>query len=64
MELLSLEESNLQQLLDKEFVNRIIKYASLAHLNPDQIGNVLARATSNVLMLKDASDASPSSAPV
>ena len=56
MELLSREETNLHQLLQKEFVDRIIKYASLAHLNPDQIGNVLARATSNVLMLKDAAD--------
>lgn len=55
MELLSLEEGNLHQLLDKEFVDRIIKYASLAHLNPDQIGNILARATSNTLMLKDGS---------
>ena len=56
MELLSLEEGNLYQLLDREFVDRILKYSSLAHLNPDNIGNVLARATNNVLMLKDAND--------
>ena len=30
-----------------------LRYASLAHLNPDQIGNVLARATTNVLMIKN-----------
>lgn len=52
---LSLENTNLLQLLDKSFVNTIIRYASLAHINPDQIGNVLARATTNVLMLKDGS---------
>ena len=52
IELLSAEESNLHQLLDKTFVASIIKYASLAHLNPDQIGNVLARLTSNVLTIK------------
>jgi DNAJ protein RME-8 N-terminal len=52
LELLSAEESNLHQLLDKSFVGSMIKSASLAHLNPDQIGNVLARLTSNVLMLK------------
>ena len=57
LELLSAEDLNLNQLLDREFVNAIIKYASLAHLNPDQIGNVLARATNNTLMLKDASPA-------
>jgi DnaJ family protein C protein 13 len=54
LELLSAEDLNLHQLLDREFVNAIIKYASLAHLNPDQIGNVLARATAHTLMLKDA----------
>ena len=52
LELLSTEENNLLQLLDGNFVNSIIKYASLAHLNPDQIGNVLARLTNNVLMIK------------
>ena len=31
----------------------LCRYASLAHLNPDQIGNVLARATTNVLMIKN-----------
>jgi hypothetical protein len=58
IELLSQEESNIQQLLEKTVVDVMIKYASLAHLNPDQIGNVLARATNNVLMIKDATAAS------
>ena len=66
LELLSTEENNLLQLLDENFVNSIIKYASLAHLNPDQIGNVLARLTNNVLMIKSEevknnSQASPTS---
>jgi hypothetical protein len=56
LEVLCLSPANVLQLLDKEFVNIIIKYATLAHINPDQIGNVLARATANVLLLKDASD--------
>ena len=56
IELLSSEESNLNQLLDKEFLASLIKYASLAHLNPDQIGNVLARLTNNVLMLKESEE--------
>lgn len=59
LELLSGEDANLVQLLDREVVNSIIKYASLAHLNPDQIGNVLARATSNTLMIKDSSVSVP-----
>jgi hypothetical protein len=59
IELLSAEESNLHQLLDKTFVGSIIKYASLAHLNPDQIGNVLARLTSNVLAIKSGEDSGP-----
>jgi hypothetical protein len=49
------DESNLRQLLDKGFVNTMMKYVTLAHINPDQIGNVLARATTNILMIKDAS---------
>ena len=48
------DDSNLTQLLDKNFVNNMVRYVSLAHINPDQIGNVLARATNNVLMIKDA----------
>ena len=56
IELLSSEESNLNQLLDKQFLASLIKYASLAHLNPDQIGNVLARLTNNVLMLKESEE--------
>ena len=43
---------NLEQLLDKDFVNLGVRYASLAHLNPDQIGNILARATGTALALK------------
>lgn len=58
LELLMRNESNLVQLLDKSFVNIIIQYATLAHINPDQIGNLLARATTNVLMLKDAESGS------
>lgn len=53
VELLSREDDNLKQLLDKEVVNILIHYASLAHLNPDQIGNVLARATNSVLLIKN-----------
>ena len=52
IELLSTDNNNLLQLLDESFVNSIIKYASLAHLNPDQIGNVLARSTNNILSIK------------
>ena len=37
METMCLEPYNVHQLLDKEFVNCMIKYASLAHLNPDQV---------------------------
>jgi len=46
-------QSNLLQLLDRDFVKTMIKYATLAHINPDQIGNLLARATCNILMIKD-----------
>jgi hypothetical protein len=62
LEVLCLNPANVLQLLDKEFVNIIIKYVTLAHINPDQIGNVLARATANVLLLKDSSDADSSPA--
>lgn len=47
------DEVNLVQLLDREFVDIIIKFVSLAHLNPDQIGNMLARSAKSTLMLKD-----------
>lgn len=59
------DNSNLIQLLDKRFVKVIIRYASLAHLNPDQIGNVLARATTNTLMITNAKadDDSPPNSP-
>jgi hypothetical protein len=56
MELLAKEETNLVQLLDKNFVNTVIKFTSLAHINPDQIGNILARATANTLLIKDVSN--------
>lgn len=58
METMCTEPYNVHQLLDREFVNCMIKYASLAHLNPDQIGNLLARTTANVLMLKEAGESS------
>ena len=31
----------------------MVKFVSLAHLNPDQIGNILARATATTLLLKE-----------
>lgn len=64
---LASEEDNLRQLVDDVFVNIIIKYASLAHLNPDQIGNVLARLSGRISVLlltnnsKELSSPSPSS---
>lgn len=39
-------EENLLQLLDRDFVDVVIKLASLAHLNADQIGNLLSAARS------------------
>lgn len=63
LEAMSAETSNLHQLLDRHVVDTLIKYLSLAHLNPDQIGNVLARATSNVLMLKDGPSSQGASEP-
>lgn len=62
LEELTMDPSNLTQLLDREFVASIIRFASLAHLNPDQIGNMLARATSNPLMLTDSTLGSSSGA--
>jgi DnaJ family protein C protein 13 len=53
LDLLTLNKDNLNQLLDTKIVDRFVNYSSLAHLNPDQIGNVLTRATTNTLMLKD-----------
>lgn len=53
IEVLCEEPGNTVQLLDKDFVAVIVQYASLAHLNPDQIGNMLAQMTSKVLMLTD-----------
>lgn len=53
LELLALDENNLSQLLTKDFAVLYLKFASLAHLNPDQIGNVLARATDKTLMITD-----------
>jgi hypothetical protein len=51
--LLCQEDGNLLQLLDKTFVDAMVKFVSLAHIQPDQIGNVLARATNSLLMIKD-----------
>lgn len=53
---LTQETANLEQLLKKLFIDLMLKYASLAHLNPDQIGNALARATTKTLLIKDGSD--------
>lgn len=68
---LSSDEHNLRQLLDMAFVNTMIKYVTLAHINPDQIGNALARATAKVLLIQNSSgtnndelDNSQSTAPV
>jgi hypothetical protein len=51
VETLCHEQSNALQLLDKDFVQVIIKYASLAHLNPDTIGNLLAQSSAHTLLL-------------
>ena len=56
--ILSKVEENLEQLLDREVIEMMLKYASLSHLNPDQIGNALARATANTLMIEDTSEPS------
>lgn len=52
--ILSNVESNLEQLLDREFVELMLEYASFAHLNHDQIKNALTRATGKTLMIEDA----------
>lgn len=56
--ILSKVESNLEQLLDRDFIELMLKYASFSHLNPDQIGNALARATGKTLMIEDAPEGS------
>ena len=48
-----MDESNLIQLLDRDIINTFLKFASLSHLNPDQIGNMLARITKRTLLLED-----------
>ena len=52
---LSRFEANLHQLISREFVDTILQYASLAHLNPDQIGNLFARERdrSNIKMIEN-----------
>lgn len=50
---LTLQDSNLEQMLNKDFVEIMLKFSALSHLNPDQIGNALARATTSQLMIKD-----------
>ena len=42
---LSIQELNLSQLINVDFVAAMLKYSSLAHLNPEKIGNELARET-------------------
>jgi hypothetical protein len=56
--ILSQVEANLEQLLERDFIDLMLKYASFAHLNPDQIGNALARATGGTLMITDAPEGS------
>ena len=50
-------ENNLKQLLDKEFISLMMKFCSFAHLNPNQIGNILSSSGSNqttsILLLTD-----------
>lgn len=58
LESLSVHDSNLLQLLEKDFISMMLRYSALGHLNPDQIGNVLARATLNVRLLTDGQDPS------
>ena len=53
VERMSYDPTNLIQFLDKDIVNILLKFASLAHLNPDQIGNMLARLTTKILLLTD-----------
>lgn len=47
------DPTNLKQLLDKHFVDVMIQYVSLAHINPLQIGNLLMRSTSQNLMIEN-----------
>ena len=54
IDVMATEESNLEQLLDRDIINIFLKFASLSHLNPDQIGNMLARMTRRTLLLEDA----------
>lgn len=56
--ILSNHKLNLEQLLNKDFISIMLRFASLAHLNPDQIGNALARNTIHNLLLKDKDDTS------
>jgi hypothetical protein len=52
LEQLTMDPSNLEQLLDRDFVELAVGFASLAHLNPTQIGNMLARAANQQLLLQ------------
>ena len=58
--ILSKVENNLEQLLDREFIELMLKYDSFAHLNPDQIGNALSHATNKTLMIEDSPEGSVS----
>lgn len=50
LELMCRDDANVQQLLDPEFVSIMCQLASYAHLNPDQIGNLLHRQTHQLLI--------------
>ena len=52
---LSKVEGNLEQLLDREFVELMLQFISYSHLHPDTIGNALARATNKQLLIEDGS---------
>lgn len=52
IEVMSANPSNLLELVDRDTVNSMLRFASLSHLNPDQIGNILARLATNTLLLK------------
>ena len=53
LEQLTMDGLNLEQLLDKDFVRLGVRFSSLAHLNPDQIGNMLARSSTGMLALSN-----------
>ena len=56
IDMMSMNECNLEQLLDREVINTFLKFTSLSHLNPDQIGNMLARIMKRTLLIEDGED--------